>query len=78
MTGKDLALIASSLATASALVRTLREASGLSLLPDLFESIPVQAELRLRINEAVDDAGEVHVHAHVHVHVHVTYMCMCM
>ena len=69
--GESLVGVAESLGAAANLVRTLREASGeagdgggdgggggVSVLPSYFAGIPVQAEIRRTLMEALDDSGK--------------------
>lgn len=70
--GESLVGIADSLQAAATLVRTLRDggrddgsdddaaaAAGVTLLPSYFDGLPVQAELRLAIVQALDESGSV-------------------
>ena len=68
LTGEQLVEVASSLVVAQALVKRLRSVQVevaeesdrvVQALPALFEGIPVQAELRRAIGDAVDDSGSV-------------------
>ena len=70
--GESLVGVAESLEAAASLVRTLREASseasgeasdgggdGVSVLPSYFTGVPVQAEIRRMLVEALDESGKV-------------------
>lgn len=62
--GEQLAKLASSLSTAAALSKQLKEVSAaaeaeLTLLPGMLNAVPLQAELRRDLGAAIDEAGEV-------------------
>ena len=68
LSGEQLASITGSLVTAAAAIKKLKAMQGgaeagdahtLSALPALFDGIPVQAELRRAIADAIDDSGTV-------------------